>query len=72
MKRYQVVTHSYDIGTDEHMDFSKFGDAARSASKFKGLEEYCAIYDRIKQIAYVVFGDISTPVFCDFVKVVEH
>lgn len=31
MKRYQVVTHSWDIGTDERLDFSKFSEARKHA-----------------------------------------
>ena len=71
MKRYEVVTYSYDIGIDTQMDYSKFSEAVKAARKFLGLEEYAAIYDRVKKIAYVIFGDITTEVFTDNIPVIE-
>ena len=67
--RYEVVTWSRDIGTDERMDFSRKADAIRHARSFVNLEEYAAVYDRFRKIAFVVFGDVETPVFADYVSV---
>ncbi len=70
MKRYQVVTWSYDIGSDSHMDYSRFSEAAAAARKFRGREEYAAVYDHKTKTAHIVFGDPETPVFCDYVTVI--
>lgn len=69
MKQFQVVTYSNDIGSDEKMDFDGFQSALIEAKKYRKTEEYAAIYDNIFKVAFVVFGDISTPVFADTVKV---
>ena len=71
MKRYQVVTWSWDIGSDEHMDYSKFNEAYRAARKYLGTEEYAAIYDHKEKVAYVVFGDPATEVFNSYVRVIS-
>ena len=71
MKRYQVVTWSSDIGSDSHMDYSRFSDAATAAGKFRGCEEYAAVYDHKTKTAYIIFGDPETPVFSDFVTVIS-
>lgn len=70
MKRYTVITWSDDIGSDEHMDYSRFSEAANAASKFRGCEEYAAVYDAKTKTAYVIFGDPDTVVFSDFVTVI--
>ena len=69
--RYQVVTYSQDIGSDEKMDYPKLTEAIKAAEKYKGKEEYAAVYDREKKVAFVVFGDIETPVFNDSVYVIS-
>lgn len=71
MKRYQVVTHSWDIGTDERLDFSKFSEARKHALTFSGLEEYAAIYDAKEKAAYVVFGNPETQVFAPYVQIIQ-
>ena len=70
-RRYQVVTYSSDIGSDEKMDFSRFSEAVRDAKKYRKTEEYAAVYDRITKTAFVIFGSLYTPVFSDFVSVAE-
>lgn len=69
MPRYQVVTCSHDIGSDEKMDYDSFTKAIREAKKYRKTEEYAAIYDTLFQTAHVVFGDIARPVFADWVRV---
>lgn len=69
--RYQVVTYSQDIGSDERMDFSRLSDALKDARAYRGREEYAAVYDSVKKIAFVVFGNIFTSVFADYVTVVS-
>lgn len=69
MKRYQVVTWSNDIGSDEKMDFESFTKAIREAKKYRRTEEYAAIYDTLFQTAHVVYGNLSTPVFVDSIRV---
>ena len=71
MKRYQVVTWSCDIGSDEHMDYSDFSDAYMAARKYLGAEEYAAVYDSKEKVAYVVFGDPATDVFISIVRVIS-
>ena len=71
MKRYQVVTYSQDIGTDGRMDFARLSEAVKDAKKYRSTEEYAAVYDRITKTALVVFGDLYTSVFADFVTVKE-
>ena len=70
MKRYQVVTWSWDIGSDDRMYFSRFNDAYKDARKYLGLEEYAAVYDRKEKVAYVVFGNPWIKVFNDYVRVI--
>lgn len=70
-RRYQVVTYSEDIGSDEKMDFSRLSDAVSDAKKYRKAEEYAAVYDRITKTAFVIFGSLYTPVFADFVAVTE-
>jgi hypothetical protein len=69
MKQFQVVTYSNDIGADEKMDFDGFQSALKEAKKYRKTEEYAAIYDRFMKVAFVVFGDISAPVFRDDIHV---
>lgn len=68
-KRYQVVTWSYDIGSDERMDFTTLAEAVKEAKSYQDSEEYAAVYDRNKKTAFVVFGELHTDVFADWVKV---
>lgn len=70
MRRYQVVIYSWDIGTDDKMDFNSLVDAIKDAKKYKGREEYAAVYDTVEKIAYVVFGNKYTSVFTDNVRIV--
>mgnify|MGYP003502218183 CR=1 FL=1 len=70
MKRFQVVTYSDDIGTDEHMDFDGLQSAIKEAKKYRKREQYAAIYDNFFKIAIVVFGNPATPVFTDNIKIV--
>ena len=70
MKQFQVVTYSRDIGSDERMDFDGFQAALKEAKKYRLTEEYAAIYDGIFKVAFVVFGEVSTPVFAEGVKVI--
>ena len=71
MRRYEVVTYSDDIGTDTHMDFDKLFTAILNAGGYKGREEYAAVYDRIDNIAFVVFGSILSPAFSESVRVIS-
>lgn len=68
--RYQVVTHSFDIGTDEKFDYSTKAEAVKAARGYRKSEEYAAVYDRKNKTAFVVFGNPFTEVFADWVKVV--
>lgn len=68
-KRYSVVTWSDDIGTDKRIDYTRKADAIKEARSYKGKEEYAAIYDRKKQAAFVVFGDVEKPIFRDGVSI---
>ena len=68
-RRYQVVTWSSDIGSDEHMDYNDAAAAIAEAQRYKGREEYAAVYDRQTKTAVVVFGDPFTPVFCEYVTI---
>ena len=70
-KWYLVTTWSRDIGTDEHMDFRTKAKANKKCGKYRKTEEYGAVYDQWKRIAYVVFGDVDIPVFADGVTVVK-
>lgn len=70
-KRYLVITWSRDIGSDEHMDFRAKAEAIKECRKYRESEEYGAVYDQRKRIAYVVFGDVDIPVFADGVTVVK-
>jgi hypothetical protein len=70
MKRYQVVTYSDDIGTDEQMDFNKLYPAILAAGSYKKREDYAAVYDRVENIAFVVFGSVLSPVFSESVRVI--
>lgn len=72
MKRFQVVTHSADIGTDEHMDFDRLAAAVKDAKRYRKQEEYAAVYDKEYKIAYVIFGNPFTPVFREYVKVIPY
>ena len=71
MRRYQVVTYSRDIGSDGKMDFDNLRPAITAASRYRNKEEYAAVYDRIENIAFLVFGDVTTPVFVDSVRVIS-
>ena len=68
-RRYQVVTWSRDIGSDEHMDYNDAAAAIAEAQRYKGREEYAAVYDRQTKTAVVVFGDPFTPVFREYVTI---
>lgn len=71
VKRYLVTTWSRDIGSDEHMNFRTKAEAVRECRKYRESEEYGAVLDQWRNIAYVVFGDIDNPVFVNGVTVVE-
>lgn len=68
--RYQVVTYNSLCGSDEMMDYTNLTEAIKEANKYQRSEEYAAVYDRESKIAFVVFGDVETPVFSDWVKVI--
>lgn len=73
-RRYQVVTYSRDIGSDEHMDYITLKQAVREAKKYRKSEEFAAVYDYDSKIAYVVFGgrDLARDkVFSDSVTIAE-
>ena len=70
-KRWLVTTWSWDIGSDSHKDFRTKAEAIKECRKYRKLEEYGAVYDQWKRIAYVVFGDVDIPVFADGVTVVK-
>lgn len=38
-RRYQVVTYSRDIGSDEHMDYLTLKQAVREAKKYRKVVE---------------------------------
>ena len=69
--RWLVTTWSRDIGSDEHKDFRTKAEAIKECRKYRKSEEYGAVYYQWKRIAYVVFGDVDTPVFADGVTVVK-
>ena len=68
--RYQVVTHSFDIGADEKFDYSTKAEAVKAARGYRKTEDYAAVYDRETKTAFVVFGNPFINVFADWVKVV--
>lgn len=68
-KRYQVCTWSDDVGADDKMDFSNKKEAVKDAMKYKGKEEYAAVFDTETNTAFVVFGNPFSPVFREYVKV---
>ena len=70
-KRYLVTTWSWDIGSDSHKDFRTKAEAIKECRKYRKTEEYGAVYDQWKRIAYVVFGNVDNPVFVDSVTVVK-
>lgn len=73
-RRYQVVTYSRDIGSDEHMDYPTLKQAVREAKKYRKSEEFAAVYDYESKIAYVVFGGCGLArdkVFHDYVTIAE-
>lgn len=72
MRRYQVVTYSWDIGTDERMDFDRLTDAIKDARRYRKQEEYAAVFDSDYKIAYVIFGNPYTKVFREYVKVIPY
>ena len=55
MKRYQVVTYSSDIGTDEKMDFDRMSDAIKEARRWLSREEASYVYDQQKHIVRHAF-----------------
>lgn len=67
--RYQVCTWSDDIGADDKMDFSSKREAINEAMKYKGKEEYAAVYDKQTKTAFVVFGNPFFPMFREHIKV---
>lgn len=67
--RYQVVTWSDDVGTDEKMDFRGKREAERAARSYLGSEDYAAVYDKVEKAALVIFGNPKRMIFSDFVKV---
>jgi len=67
--RYQVVVWADECGSDEKMDFNRLNDAIADARKYAEEWPYAAVYDRRRKRALVIFGDVSTPVFSDFVEV---
>ncbi len=68
-RRWQVVTWSSDIGSDDHMDYEHKADAFRDAKRYKGQEDYVAVFDHKDKVAIVVWGDPKQEVFIDSVKV---
>ena len=70
-KRWLVTTWSWDIGSDSHKDFRTKAEAIKECRKYRKSEEYGAVYDQWKRIAYVVFGNVDNPVFVDNVTVVK-
>ena len=68
-KRYQVCTWSDDIGADDKMDFSSKKEAIQDAMKYRGKEEYAAVFDNGTNTALVVFGNPFSPVFREYVQV---
>lgn len=70
MKRFQVVTYSWDIGIDDKRDFDSIHEAIKEAKRFRTTEEYAAIYDSALKITYVVFGHIGTKVFADYIATI--
>ena len=73
-RRYQVVTYSRDIGSDERMDYLTLKQAVREAKKYRKSEEFAAVYDYYSKIAYVVFGGMDLArdkVFSDSVTIAE-
>ena len=69
--RWLVTTWSRDIGSDEHKDFRTKAEAIKECRKYRKTEEYGAVYDQWKRIAYVIFGNVDIPVFADSVAVVK-
>ena len=67
--RYQVVVWANDCGSDEMMDFNRLNDAIADARRYSEEWPYAAVYDRKRKRALVIFGDVSTPVFSNFVEV---
>lgn len=67
--RYQVVVWADECGSDEMMDFNRLNDAIADARRYADKWSYAAVYDRRRKRALVIFGDVSTPVFSDFVEV---
>lgn len=73
-RRYQVVTYSRDIGSNERMDYLTLKQAVREAKKYRKSEEFAAVYDCDLKIAYVVFGGMDLArdkVFSDYVTIAE-
>ena len=68
--RFEVVTWSSDIGSDEKMDFPTLAEALKDARRYRKTEEYAAVYDRENKIAHVVFGNPYQDVFAKWVKVI--
>lgn len=68
-KRYQVCTWSDDIGSDEKIDFTNKREAMKYAMKYKGKEDYAAVFDNETNTAFVVFGNPFSSVFSEYVKV---
>ena len=67
--RYQVCTWSDDIGADDKMDFTSKKEAIQDAMKYKGTEDYAAVFDNETNTAFVVFGNPFSPVFREYVQV---
>ena len=70
-KRWLVTTWSWDIGSDSHKDFRTKAEAIKECRKYRKTEEYGAVFDQWKRIAYVVFGDVDNPVIVGGVTVVK-
>ena len=68
---YLVVVWCEECGSDEKMDFDSLVEAFKDAKRYQEEWDYAAVYVRDQKKAYVVFGDVDTPVFADWVSVVR-
>lgn len=70
MERYEVVTWSRDIGSDEKRDYVDLIAAVKAAKTYRRREEYAAVYDYQEKVAYVVFGNPATEVFSENIRII--
>ena len=56
MKRYQIITYSYDIGADEKMDYNTIAEAITAVKEYLKDQDSAFIYDRVQKAVRHAFN----------------